>query len=134
MQRQTAIAAIPVLAASLLLSSGCSHSPRTAAVPSSSTSIGVAGPTLGLNDNGHTFSVRQGATLKIALDPTRFGWGKTTVSNSTVLEIRNIQRSSDGQFSANLHAVAPGRSQVVVDYRCTQGTCGGWGVFVIVTD
>ena len=90
---------------------------------------------VGLGDNGHTITLRRGQILDIKLPPPPVskGWQPPQVSVPTVLLVLAHHAPAVGAFSATLRAQDPGRTQVVVSYRCPRGACNGWGILVEVT-
>jgi len=91
---------------------------------------------VGVADNGRTISLRPGEVLDITLPPPPVtkGWQAPKVSVATVLPVLSYHAPSVGGFTAALRAQQPGRTQVVVSYRCSQGACNGWGIWVEVSD
>lgn len=90
---------------------------------------------VGLADNGHTVMLQPGEILDIKLPPPPVtkGWQPPRVSVGTVLPVITYQAPAVGGFTATLRAQDPGRTQVVVSYRCSQGSCNGWGIWVQVS-
>ncbi len=90
---------------------------------------------VGLGDNGRTFSLHQGQILDIALPapPVTKGWQPPQTSVPTVLSVLTYHAPVVGGSTATLRASQPGRTQVVVSYRCPHGACAGWGIWIDVT-
>ncbi len=85
-------------------------------------------------DVGHTVRVRQGQELYVLLPPApdRLGWQAPKTSTDAI-RIATFRNPPAGGFSAVVAAAHPGRAQLVVSYDCPQGSCNGWGVFIVVS-
>lgn len=83
---------------------------------------------------GHTVSVHQGQELYVLLPPApdHLGWQAPKTSTDAI-RITTFRNPPAGRFSAVVVAAHPGRAQLVVGYDCPQGTCNGWGVFIVVS-